>query len=55
LAVIGTVGVLQRAARRNLLDLEDAVQKLRRTDFRVGEEVVRRILRDDMPGKREAD
>lgn len=35
LAVAGTLGVLQRAARRGLVDLPDAIERLRRTSFRV--------------------
>jgi predicted nucleic acid-binding protein len=35
LTVAGTLGVLQRAARRGLVDLPDAIDRLRRTTFRV--------------------
>jgi predicted nucleic acid-binding protein len=33
LSVIGTIGVLEAAAERGLVDLEEAFQKVRKTDF----------------------
>lgn len=35
LAVIGTIGVLERAADSGLISLADAFDRLRRTDFRI--------------------
>ena len=44
LEVVGLLGVLQLAARRGLIDLPDAVERLRRTNFRVSEQLLKRLL-----------
>lgn len=43
---IGTVGVLQLAARNGLLNLRDAIERLRATNFRIAQTIVDRILTD---------
>lgn len=47
LRVVGLLGVLQWAARRELVDLPDAIARLRRTNFRVSPKLLREILRAD--------
>ena len=44
LRVIGTLGVLQEASQNGLLDLADALAKLRNTNFRVSKSLIDRIL-----------
>jgi predicted nucleic acid-binding protein len=44
LRVIGTLGVLQEASQRGLLDLADALAKLRNSNFRVSKSLMDRIL-----------
>jgi predicted nucleic acid-binding protein len=44
LTVTGTLGVLQRAAERNLLDLPQVVKRLQSTNFRASPEVIRALL-----------
>jgi predicted nucleic acid-binding protein len=44
LDVTGTLGVLQRAARRRLLDLPEAFERLKRTNFRYRQDVMDRLL-----------
>jgi len=46
LRVIGTLGVLQEASQNGLLDLADALAKLRITNFRVSKSLIDRILED---------
>ena len=46
LRVIGTLGVLQEALQNGLLDLADALAKLRNTNFRVSKSLIERILED---------
>ena len=46
LRVIGTLGVLQEASQNGLLDLADALAKLRNTNFRVSKSLIDRILED---------
>ncbi|MFH1110822.1 MAG: DUF3368 domain-containing protein [Planctomycetota bacterium] len=46
LRVIGTLGVLQEASQNGLLDLGDALAKLRNTNFRVSKLLFDRILED---------
>ncbi|HKQ50483.1 MAG TPA: DUF3368 domain-containing protein [Phycisphaerae bacterium] len=44
--VTGTIGVLKEAANKGLLDLADALSRLRRTNFRISKTVIQRILED---------
>lgn len=45
LAVIGTIGILERASQEGLVDLPDAIQKLLSTDFYIDDELINAILR----------
>jgi predicted nucleic acid-binding protein len=47
LSVTGTIGVLRAAAKLGLLDLRDALQRLRRTNFRAEEEFFDRLIRGE--------
>jgi predicted nucleic acid-binding protein len=47
LAFTGTLGVLLAASEKGLLNLDDAIGKLRRTSFFVSEKILRRILRGE--------
>ena len=47
LTVTGAIGVLELASARNLLNLEDAFERIRRTDFRVADRVLREALDRD--------
>lgn len=40
LTIIGSIGILERAAERGLLDLNEAFQRVRRTDFHVSNELL---------------
>jgi predicted nucleic acid-binding protein len=44
LEVMGTLGVLVQAARHQLLNLADAFDRLRATNFHCTEELYRRLL-----------
>jgi len=41
---VGTLGVLQAAARRGLLNLKDALTRLRATNFYVAQELIDRLI-----------
>ncbi len=43
-AVIGTLGVLNLAARRGLIDLADSFARLKRTNFRYRQEILDALL-----------
>ncbi|HEX7376947.1 MAG TPA: DUF3368 domain-containing protein [Pirellulales bacterium] len=47
LFVAGTVGVLEAAAKRELLSLPDVAAKLRQTNFHVADRVLERVLQED--------
>jgi predicted nucleic acid-binding protein len=47
LAVSGTVGVLEKAAERGLVDLSEAFERLARTNFRIDPELLREALQRD--------
>ena len=44
LTVIGTIGILERAAQRRFVDLKQAIDRVRRTDFRVSDELLNQAL-----------
>lgn len=44
---VGTLGVLRAAARAGLLDLKDALFRLRQTTFHVSQELLDRLLQDE--------
>lgn len=46
LEVSGTLGVLQRAARKGLLNLAEAFERLKTTNFRYRQEILDRLLRE---------
>ena len=50
LAVTGTLGVLSRAANRNLVNLSDAFERIKHTNFRYPQEVMDRFLADQQGG-----
>jgi predicted nucleic acid-binding protein len=52
LTVTGTLGVLERAAERGLIDLPDALTRLVTTSFRVREELIQAVLARDAARKR---
>ena len=45
LSVIGILGVLRDAAERELIDLPTALERLRRTNFRVSDQIINSLLR----------
>ena len=59
LTVIGTIGILERAAQRGFVDLKQAIDRVRRTDFRVSDELLNQTLQHHLgrsnPGKPESE
>ena len=51
LAVIGTIGLLEQAAARRLLDLPQAMERLRQTNARLNPDLVRAALERDKARK----
>ena len=47
LSVVGTVAVLQSASKIGLLNLKDALIRLRSTNFRIPNELFDLVLRDE--------
>ncbi len=45
LSVVGTLAILQAASERALVDLPEAIGKLRKTSFRASEELLQSLLR----------
>jgi hypothetical protein len=44
--VTGTLGILRLAARTGLIDLDDALAKLKRTNFRYRQEMIDDLLKE---------
>jgi predicted nucleic acid-binding protein len=51
LTVTGTLGVLQRAAEKRLVDLSSVIKRLQSTNFRANPEVLRTLLKQDASNK----
>ncbi len=51
LAVTGTIGVLDLAAKRGLLDLREAFDRLKQTSFRYPAEIIENLLKHRPPKK----
>ena len=47
LPVTGTLGILDEAARRQLISLPEVVERLKRTSFRYPKTIVERLLAED--------
>lgn len=47
-SVTGTLGVLDEAARRNLISLPQVMERLKQTSFRYPKSVVQRLLEEDL-------
>jgi predicted nucleic acid-binding protein len=52
LRIIGTIGIREAAAVRNLIQLPDAVQRIRETDFFISDEILEKALERDATRKR---
>ena len=52
LETIGTLGVLERAARRGLIDLRTAFDRLKQTSFRYPPDLMERLLAQNLPSGR---
>jgi predicted nucleic acid-binding protein len=50
--IIGTLGVLDRAAERGLLDLSEAIRRLQLTTFRAPKDVIEAMLEQDLQRRR---
>jgi predicted nucleic acid-binding protein len=53
--IIGTLGVLDRAAERGLLDLTEAITRLQMTTFRAPKDVIEAMLEQDLERRRLAE
>lgn len=51
--IIGTLGILNSAAEKGLLNLPDALEKLQQTSFRASEKLISDILKLDAERKQE--
>jgi len=47
LSITGTIGVLDQAARRNLIDLRSAIDELQKTNFHISEDLIRKLLKEN--------
>lgn len=52
IAVVGTLGVLERAAERDLIVLSEVAERLKRTDFRIDARLVQAAVQRDTDRRR---
>ncbi len=45
LSITGTIGILDQAARRNLIDLKIVISKLQETNFHISDDLIRELLK----------
>jgi hypothetical protein len=50
---MGTVGILERAVIRGLVDLPETLARLQRTNFRIHQDVIEALLMRDVERKRQ--
>ncbi|MDQ3132090.1 MAG: DUF3368 domain-containing protein [Acidobacteriota bacterium] len=46
IAITGTLGILDKAARENLIDLKTVVEELQKTSFRISDDLVRKLVEE---------
>lgn len=46
IAITGTLGILDKAAREGLIDLETAIKKMQKTNFRIADDLVRKLIKE---------
>lgn len=51
ISIVGTLGVLNSAAEKELLDFSEAISKLRQTSFRASEKLIAELLQFDAERK----
>ncbi len=44
IAITGTLGILDRAAQEGLIDLKAVIEELRKTNFHIAEDLIRKLL-----------
>jgi predicted nucleic acid-binding protein len=47
IAITGTLGILDRAAREGLIDLKTVVEELQKTSFHISDDLVQKLLDDN--------
>ena len=47
IAITGTLGVLDRAAREGLIDLKAVIEELRKTNFHIAEDLIQKLLESE--------
>lgn len=47
IAITGTIGILDKAARTGLIDLRTVIEKLRKTNFHIAEDLIRRLMKNE--------
>ena len=45
--ITGTVGILDKAAREGLIDLRTTIAEIQKTNFRIADDVVRKLIEED--------
>ncbi len=45
--ITGTIGILDKAASEGLIDLKSAVEKIQNTNFRISDDVVRKLIEEN--------
>ncbi len=46
-AITGTIGILDKAAQTGLIDLRTVIEKLRKTNFHIAEDLIQRLLENE--------
>ncbi len=50
IAITGTLGILDRAAREGLIDLQAVIEKLQETSFHVADDLIQKLLDNNKAG-----
>jgi predicted nucleic acid-binding protein len=46
IAITGTIGILDKAAREGLIDLKSAIEKIQKTSFRISDNLIEKLIEE---------
>lgn len=46
IAITGTLGILDKAAREGLIDLETAIKRMQKTNFRIADDLIQKLIKE---------
>lgn len=48
IAITGTLGILDKAAREGLIDLDAAIKRMQKTNFRIADDLIQKLIKESV-------